>query len=60
MKIHNIIQEKLSPLEKEAFLLFILGYNYDEIGAELNKSYKSVDGAIQRARKKLQLVGGKI
>ena len=59
-KIHNIIPEKLSPLEKEAFLLFILGYNYDEIGAELNKSYKSVDGAIQRARKKLQLVGGKI
>ena len=59
-KIHQIIQEKLSPLEREAFLLFILGYDYDAICIELEKSYKSVDGAIQRARKKLQLVGGKI
>ena len=58
--ILQTIQEKLSPLEREVFLLFILGYDYDSICVELGKSYKSVDGAIQRARKKLQLVGGKI
>lgn len=59
-KIYQTISTKLSSLEKEAFLLFILGYDYDEIATELGKSYKSIDGAIQRARKKLQLVGGQI
>jgi len=59
-KIYQILNTKLSQLEKQAFLLFNVGYNYDEICAELGKSYKSVDGAIQRARKKLQLVGGTI
>ena len=59
-KFYQTINEKLSPLEKEAFLLFSLGYDYQEICTELGKSYKSIDGALQRARKKLQLVGGKI
>ncbi len=59
-RFYKTITEKLSPLEKEAFLLFYIGYGYDEICQELGKSYKSVDGAIQRARKKLQLAGGKI
>jgi RNA polymerase sporulation-specific sigma factor len=59
-RFYKTITEKLSPLEKEAFLLFYIGYGYDEVCQELGKSYKSVDGAIQRARKKLQLAGGKI
>ncbi len=47
------ISDKLSPLEKSVAKLFINGFSYEEIATQLNKSVKSVDGALQRVRKKL-------
>lgn len=52
-KVRHIIQTQLSPLERQVAELFAEGYSYDDISAKLNKSYKAVDGALQRARKKL-------
>jgi len=53
----NILTKKietlLSPLERKVVSLFIKGYSYEEISQMLSKSHKAVDGALQRARKKL-------
>ena len=52
-KVAFVLNEKLSPLEREVVTLFSEGYSYDDIMVRTNKSYKAVDGALQRARKKL-------
>ncbi len=46
-------EEYLSPIERRVLSLFAEGYSYDDIAARLGKSHKAVDGALQRARKKL-------
>ena len=53
-KIYNIMETKLSPLEKSVITLFANGFSYEDIMAKTDKSYKAIDGAMQRARKKLQ------
>ena len=52
-KVARVLNEKLSPLEREVVTMFSDGYAYEDIMAKLGKSYKAVDGALQRARKKL-------
>lgn len=53
-KYNKIVKDKLTPLENRVCSLFAEGYSYDDISVKLQKSYKAVDGALQRARKKLQ------
>ena len=52
-RVARVLEEKLSPLEREVVTLFSEGYSYDDIMARIGKSYKAVDGALQRARRKL-------
>lgn len=52
-KVAFVLAEKLSPLEREVVTLFSEGYSYEDIMSRTCKSYKAVDGALQRARKKL-------
>lgn len=52
-KVAKFIETELTSFEQKALKLFAQGYNYDDISLKLNKSYKSVDGALQRARKKI-------
>ena len=52
-KVAFVLKAKLSPLEREVVTLFSEGYSYDDIMRLTGKSYKAVDGALQRARKKL-------
>lgn len=52
-KFSSFLNEKLTPYEKQVLELFADGYSYDDIATTTNKSYKAVDGALQRARKKL-------
>ena len=52
-KVAFVLNEKLSPLEREVVTMFSEGYSYDDIMTRTGKSYKAVDGALQRARKKL-------
>ena len=47
------IETSLSKSEKRVLLLYLEGKSYDEIAAELNKSRKFCDNAMQRVRKKI-------
>lgn len=51
--IAEIIDNKLSKLEKEAIKLYLGGLSYSEISDILCVNNKSIDNAIQRARKKI-------
>lgn len=53
-QVFKAVEEYLSPLERQVITMFAEGFSYDDISAKLGKSYKAVDGALQRARKKLQ------
>lgn len=52
-KVARVVEEKLTPFERRVLTLFADGYSYEDIAKQTNKSYKAVDGALQRARKKL-------
>lgn len=54
-KLNACIESLLTPGEKQVFNLFVEGYTYSEICQKTGKSEKSVDGALQRARKKLSV-----
>lgn len=54
-KVSKIIKEKLTAVEQKVIRLFAEGYSYEDISKKLNVTYKAVDGAMQRARKKLLL-----
>ncbi len=43
----------LTVMERTVFTMFLQGYSYEDISQAVGKSVKSVDGALQRARKKL-------
>lgn len=53
-EIFNFIDRELSPREQSVLLASMTGLSYREIADNLGISFKSVDGALQRARKKLQ------
>lgn len=48
------IFSKLTPLERDVLFKFINGNSYNKIADECGISYKSVDNALQRVKKKLQ------
>ena len=52
-RVTQLIKEKLTPYERKVLTLFADGFSYDDIATQTNKSYKAVDGALQRARRKL-------
>ena len=52
-KVSEIMEEKLTVSERQVIKLFAEGYSYEDIAEKLNKTSKAVDGAMQRARKKL-------
>ncbi len=52
----KIIKEVLSKYEYEVFSLYLDGYSYEDIKTKLKVETKSIDNAIQRARKKLEFI----
>lgn len=54
--IYELMTKDLSKLEKEVFELKLNGLDYREIARLLNKSYKSIDSALQRIRFKLKKI----
>ena len=54
-RIFEFIDSELTEKEREALLLFLSGSTYDEIAEITGSTVKSVDGMLQRARKKLKL-----
>ncbi|MBR1561921.1 MAG: sigma-70 family RNA polymerase sigma factor [Ruminococcus sp.] len=55
-ELYERIAKELSPLEWSAFMLFADQMSYGDIAKRLNVSEKSVDNAIQRARRKLRSI----
>lgn len=54
VKINRLIDTVLTSAERQVLTLFLDGFSYDDIAKKTGKSYKAIDGAMQRARKKLQ------
>lgn len=54
--IYSNIYKELSDFEKDVFNLKVMGLEYKEIASLLNKSYKSVDSALQRIRIKVRKI----
>lgn len=49
----NVLQNRLSGFEAHVLRLYLSGLSYSEIAAEVKRSPKSVDNAVQRIRRKL-------
>lgn len=52
----NLAEQNLSSFERDVLFLYLNGCNYQTIAIKLNSSQKSVDNALQRARRKLKKV----
>ena len=52
-RINELIEKRLSPLEKKVLDLYIAGLDYPKMAEVLGKQPKSIDNALQRIRKKL-------
>jgi RNA polymerase sporulation-specific sigma factor len=49
------LAEVLSPLEVDVLTLYVEGKSYQEIGDQLDRHVKSIDNALQRIKRKLEL-----
>ena len=49
------LSEILSSLEKDILTLYLQGISYSEIALKLNKPAKSIDNALQRVKKKVDM-----
>ena len=54
--LEGLIDENLSGFEKEVLFSYLSGRDYKDIAVKLDSSQKSVDNALQRARRKLKAV----
>lgn len=52
--ITALIEKALTEKERRVFLLFLQGMSYEQIAAKCSCTVKSVDGTLQRVRKKLR------
>ncbi|MBS1704487.1 MAG: RNA polymerase sporulation sigma factor SigH [Armatimonadetes bacterium] len=52
-RLAYFVKENLSPLEQGVFSQYLAGRSYKEIGEEFHCQPKSIDNALQRAKKKL-------
>ncbi len=53
----KLISDNLSKKELEVLNLYLQGLSYDEISKNANISVKSIDNALQRAKKKIKSIG---
>lgn len=53
-RLYTSIEQNLTELEKKVLSLYLLGYSYAEISAEIGINEKACDNAMQRVRKKLK------
>ncbi len=54
-RLKGVMDANLSKTEREAVVLLAKGLSYSQIAKALNRDLKSVDNALQRARKKLSM-----
>lgn len=54
-KLYEKINTNLSPFEKKVLRMYLDGLTYQQIAGQLNRQVKSVDNALQRVKKKLEV-----
>ncbi|GKX32140.1 RNA polymerase factor sigma-70 [Vallitalea longa] len=54
--IEHELSERLSKLEKEVLQSYIYGKSYVEIAVNLDRPVKSIDNALQRIKKKVEII----
>lgn len=54
--IQDKLYEELSRFEQNVLRFYLEGYTYQEISGELNRHLKSIDNALQRVKRKLELL----
>ncbi len=52
--VESMVEELLSPFEREVLKKYLAGVNYHDIAKQLKKPVKSVDNALQRLKKKIE------
>ena len=52
-RIASVLEEHLSPLERQVVRLYITGVSYQEIAGHMGRTPKSIDNALQRIRRKV-------
>jgi len=55
-KLFGFLDEQLTELEKEVFMQYLENRSYQEISTNLEVNIKTVDNALQRARKKIDKI----
>ena len=55
-EIFEVIKKSLSDLEQKVLVLYLKGYNYNEISERMNISKKSIDNALSRIKNKLSFL----
>jgi RNA polymerase sporulation-specific sigma factor len=55
-ELYDKVKKQLTPFELEVLWLRLKNFDYKEIALKLDKSYKSVDSALQRIKKKLKVI----
>lgn len=53
-RVNSILDESLSSMERAVFDLFMKGMSYDEIAERTASTWKGVDNAMQRVRRKVR------
>ena len=56
----DILDEKLSPMERKVLYLYLEGNSYTQIAEILSKPAKSIDNTLQRIRAKVKLLKAEI
>lgn len=54
--IEDMLQQRLSPLERQVLELYMQDFKYIAIAKQLNKQPKSIDNALQRIKMKLSQI----
>lgn len=55
-EFYEKVEDKLTPFELDVLYLRLKNFDYKEIALQLNKSYKSIDSALQRIKNKLRSI----
>lgn len=56
--LKGVIRDKLSPLEKQVLRGYFEGHSYQEMADLLDRPVKSIDNALQRVKRKLEVIFG--
>lgn len=55
-EFYEELSKNLTPFELDVLMLRMKNFDYKEIASQLDKSYKSIDSALQRIKSKLRVI----